>query len=241
MSTRPKEKPSGKEQPKDEDAVPTETSDLDSPPTKERWLNEMWVNIIALENKMTNALKRWEHGRQPQTDAEAHEISDIYLDALCLIQNVLSGTQLPKEITKLIRIGTWPYASFILTPVMERSCTQRGIDSQPITIFAEETTKVNLPAAMAAARRLFHVTETNGELAKIDDDVIVSPRKLSDLFGVPESRRDALRQRLDAWRKKNPGSEDWIEHDSRKTREPKFLYRVGAVKKIVEDVKATSE
>lgn len=70
----------------------------------------------------------------------------------------------------------------------------------------------------------------------VADDSYLSPNKLAQVFGVPA---DALRCRLNRWRAKNHG--DWMENPDRRPREPKYLYKVGAARPIIQALKATSE
>lgn len=70
----------------------------------------------------------------------------------------------------------------------------------------------------------------------VDDESHFSPAKLAEVFGVPA---DALRTRLNRWRETH--HDGWIENPERGPREPKYLYRVGSVRSIIEDLKATSE
>jgi hypothetical protein len=71
---------------------------------------------------------------------------------------------------------------------------------------------------------------------RIDDDSHFSPAKLAEVFGVPA---EALRTRLNRWRQTH--HDGWIENPERGPREPKYLYRVGSVRSIIEDLQATSE
>lgn len=68
------------------------------------------------------------------------------------------------------------------------------------------------------------------------DDSFLSPRKLAEIFGVPA---DALRSRLNRWRRRNHTG--WIEVEERGSREPRYLYRVGAIRHIIDALRETSE
>ncbi len=78
-------------------------------------------------------------------------------------------------------------------------------------------------------------TPTGRKAAAIDDDSHLSPAKLAEVFCIPP---EALRLRLNRWRETN--HEGWIENPDRKPREPKYLYRVGAVRHIIDELRATS-
>lgn len=79
--------------------------------------------------------------------------------------------------------------------------------------------------------------------AAVSDDSHLSSAKLAELFHVPH---DPLRNRLNRWRKRNHSG--WIENSERGPRDAKYLYRVGAIRLTVEqmrdqrnDQRATSE
>ncbi len=74
----------------------------------------------------------------------------------------------------------------------------------------------------------------------IHDDAMMSPGQLALAFGVPA---EPLRGRLRRWRAKNRNAGGWIENTKRAPREPQYLYRVGAVLVVIEDLqkKAPSE
>ena len=67
-------------------------------------------------------------------------------------------------------------------------------------------------------------------------DAMLSPNDLSRINAVePEN----LRKRLARWRKKHAasGGTDWLENTEAGSREPQFLYRVGSVQPIIDDLK----
>ena len=77
--------------------------------------------------------------------------------------------------------------------------------------------------------------------ASMEDDRFTSPRQLADSFGCDY---EPLRQRLIRWRNANPSSvnRDWIENAEPGPKSPKYLYRVSAVKHIIENArKATPD
>ena len=77
---------------------------------------------------------------------------------------------------------------------------------------------------------------SNPPLPLVDDEARLSPAELADRYAVP---KDALRQRLDEWRKKH--HEGWYEVTDRKPREAQYIYRVGSVRHIIEQMQATSQ
>jgi len=74
---------------------------------------------------------------------------------------------------------------------------------------------------------------------KDDPDTPLSPTKLADRLGIPKSDtkgREALRKRLEAWRKANLDG-GWIEARDPKPREPRYLYPLGKVWPLIQDLK----
>ena len=70
----------------------------------------------------------------------------------------------------------------------------------------------------------------------VSDDALLTSTKLAETFGVPA---DALRSRLNRWRKTHHNG--WIENTERGPRDAKYLYCVGAVRTVIDDLKAASE
>ena len=68
-----------------------------------------------------------------------------------------------------------------------------------------------------------------------EEAAIFSPRQLAERFGVPHER---LRKRLDRWRKSN--LDGWVEDTNRSGQSAQYLYRVNAVRHIIEEVKASN-
>jgi hypothetical protein len=72
-----------------------------------------------------------------------------------------------------------------------------------------------------------------------DPETPLSPAKLADRLGIPgddKDAREALRKRLEKWRNKNRDG-GWVEVADRKPRQPGYLYPVGKVWPVVEDMK----
>lgn len=71
--------------------------------------------------------------------------------------------------------------------------------------------------------------------ASLPAEAWLSHTDLADRFELPH---EALRKRLGGWRKKHAAGNDWKEVSERKPREPKYLYRLGAVLPIVNEMAA---
>lgn len=83
--------------------------------------------------------------------------------------------------------------------------------------------------------------ETDGALAPkpiepVSDDAMLSPAKMAEIFGL---LANALRMRLNRFRKHH--LDGWTEVTERRSRESKYLYRYGAVKHIIENMRATTQ
>jgi len=74
-------------------------------------------------------------------------------------------------------------------------------------------------------------------IKSLDDNAWYTHDQLADAFGVP---KDALRKRLDRYRQSNLWG-GWKEQTERRPREPKYLYRLKAVRGIIENLRASSE
>ncbi len=72
-----------------------------------------------------------------------------------------------------------------------------------------------------------------------DPDAPLSPAKLADRLGIARSdakAREKLRKRLESWRKANLDG-GWIEARDPKPREPRYLYPLGKVWSMIQDLK----
>jgi len=72
-----------------------------------------------------------------------------------------------------------------------------------------------------------------------DPDTLLSAVKLADRLGISKEdakAHGALRKRLESWRKANLDG-GWIETKDRKPREPRYLYPLGKVWPLIEDLK----
>ena len=104
----------------------------------------------------------------------------------------------------------------------------------------------NWMAAIEAEQRLRELAEylsgarLDGGHGKRDDPAtLLSPAKLAGRLSIPESdakTREALRKRLESWRKANLDG-GWIEARDPKPREPKYLYPLGKVWPLIQDLK----
>lgn len=68
----------------------------------------------------------------------------------------------------------------------------------------------------------------------VDDDAMLPSARLAELFGVDA---EALRKRLERWRKSH--GDGWIENTERNSRQPQYLYRVGAVRSVIGAMKGS--
>jgi len=67
------------------------------------------------------------------------------------------------------------------------------------------------------------------------EEAYLSASELATKYGVPPEKRDALRKRLERLRRR---SDDYREVQNPRRNEPRFLYRVGAVLPLIEDLRA---
>jgi hypothetical protein len=75
--------------------------------------------------------------------------------------------------------------------------------------------------------------------AAVNSRAYLSPSGMAELFHVPEN---ALRKRLERWRRSNVAGTGWMENTERKPKEPQYLYMVASVWSIINELKkATSE
>jgi len=69
-----------------------------------------------------------------------------------------------------------------------------------------------------------------------DEQAFYSHGRLAAIFNVGE---EALRKRLDRYRKRNMNG--WKPNEDRRTREPKYLYQLQAVRTIVEELRSSGQ
>jgi len=74
-------------------------------------------------------------------------------------------------------------------------------------------------------------------LARLDPDAFLCATDLAKRTGKAP---DALRKRLDRWRKQHPEDTGWIENQDRRANQPAYLYSVGAVRHVVEAAPASN-
>jgi hypothetical protein len=76
----------------------------------------------------------------------------------------------------------------------------------------------------------------HGKLASLDDDAQLSARHIAALLGLAVG---AVRKRMDRHRKKN--HDCFVEVDSPKPRQARFLYRIGSIRHVLLELVASSE
>lgn len=67
-----------------------------------------------------------------------------------------------------------------------------------------------------------------------DESAMLAPADIATKYHVPF---EALRKRLERWRRNN--HQGWIENSEAGSRTPRFLYRVGAIRCIIEELRAS--
>jgi hypothetical protein len=88
---------------------------------------------------------------------------------------------------------------------------------------------------LSALERRLSGLLVNGKPAEqgngVDDDAVLSPAKLAELFGVPLA---PLQKRLERWRKKNlMANGAYIENPDAGPRDAKYHYRVGSIRHLI--------
>ena len=82
---------------------------------------------------------------------------------------------------------------------------------------------------------------TPGNAPAVEDDDLeqmVSPENIAKRYGFTSKQKDRLRKKLMAWRQ--PGnSGEWIDVPDRKPRQPQYLYRLGSIRHLIDEVKAS--
>jgi hypothetical protein len=77
--------------------------------------------------------------------------------------------------------------------------------------------------------------ESRGDVLRTEDvDVWLASSDIATQFELP---LDALRRRLDRWRKKNAAGSGWKEVSDRSKNEPKYLYLLAAVRSIIDEMR----
>jgi len=66
------------------------------------------------------------------------------------------------------------------------------------------------------------------------DDAYLTTRRLADRYRLP---REALRKRLERWRGKHKGSSGWIEDPERAGQEARFLYKLGDIRHLIDEMR----
>ena len=207
--------------------------------TGDQWTPE---RVGELKQRMTLGMVRgWiaQHGHITLctlSAVEAFELAAIWTAALELLPQAEAD-------------GATELRSFLActSETMAESCERLAIDEAPITRLVashfHETYRIDAIATTTKLARArtprggapAAIPDPRGTAAQLPlpaDQAWLADTDLAGYLGVD---RNALRQRLNRWRKKN--DEGWREVTDRKPREPKYLYRVGAVRTLVVDLK----
>ena len=118
----------------------------------------------------------------------------------------------------------------------DRPLTDKTI--QIITAYrrGEKWQEVSNPRDGSSDAGLREVSSSGTSNFTLDEQGWYTHVRLAEVFGV---RRDALRKRLDRYRKHS--FDGWEQNKDPRPREPRYLYRLQAVKTIVEDLRASSQ
>jgi hypothetical protein len=136
-------------------------------------------------------------------------------------------------------------------------CEERGIDNHPLLrlLAPDDLSPATVSAALATVEKLSMRTATAEEalpvvtdpadlvlagridradrgeaLEPLPDDAVMNHVDLANKLGID---REALRKRLQRWRRDN--MDGWQEIADAKAREPRYLYRVGAIRHLLYD------
>jgi hypothetical protein len=88
-------------------------------------------------------------------------------------------------------------------------------------------------AKIAATTAPTTTTPERDLFASTDADAFYTHRALAERFGL---NPEPLRKCLDRWRMNNPGASGWKENGDALAHEPKYLYKFGAIKHIIESL-----
>lgn len=127
---------------------------------------------------------------------------------------------------------------------------KRGLNSAPIAqlikhvgLASDDKCFAGVIASVIPLADAYDETRNGGaKPVDIDDDATLSPKKLAEKWSIlPLFGR--LQSRLKRWRQENPAGNGtaWIEVADAKPREAKYLFRVGSVRHILDDLKTTGE
>lgn len=155
-----------------------------------------------------------------------------------LIENAYPWKHAAKRASKDLADCGWSKEAGAIDEVLSRLPTEPVDGNQP-DILARQ-----LEAIHAGAERIRAVLvacladNANPASDRQDDpDTPVSEAKLAERLGIAgdDNRRRVLRERLKEWRRTN--DDGWIEVPNPKPREPRFLYQLGKVWPVVQDMK----
>jgi hypothetical protein len=123
------------------------------------------------------------------------------------------------------------------TPVVVQSVLRESWNKYPC-----ECEGMGLPAASVMAGGTAKEADQGGgkPVNNGDDpDAPLAPARLADRLGIPQTdtkAREALRKRLEKWRNANRNG-GWIEIADPKPKQPRYLYLLGKVWSVIEDMK----
>lgn len=146
-----------------------------------------------------------------------------------------------EDLLHYVHLAFWGYKGDKTEPVRTAlECVEQDLDME-IARKEEETEN----GEKGSDRKLGRLKQA-GEVARADDtqevamsipdDAVLPSAKLAEAFQVSH---EPLRKRLDRLRRSDHNC--FIENEGRKAKEAKYLYRVGAVRPIIADMKASSK
>jgi hypothetical protein len=184
---------------------------------------------------LTRVLTAAARGRRGQagfiTKSNAHEA------ALELAEGMLRRVWLeadPESYAKLPNpIGAVDFCQFDPASVAERWAI---VCRSGVTCFRFDEAELTLSCEEEWACATVGSPTSGTSLPQPTGEERLSARDLAKRFDVPP---EPLRKRLERWREQNQDGRDWVEVEDRGTREPRFLYRLSAVKPVIDDLKAS--
>ena len=143
----------------------------------------------------------------------------------------------PQEVTQVLRRGG-------LDGDLALRCWVEQNNANPAVEPREVTDPVSRLKAAGGIRRLappkdlegVASTKTTDVSLTADPEQMVSSATAAKQFGLTPHQKERLRKRLKAWR--CPGNcREWTEVPDAGPRQPKYLYRLGSVRRLIDAVK----